>query len=289
MRARALIVALAALLSACSGADMVPARNKAARLAADAGWRYELRDSGGFTLATARSPVPASDVLTIYLEGDGMAFLGTGRVSPDPTPENPTGLRLALQQGAEAVAYVARPCQYSLPNGRGLNCDPAVWTGRRYAPEVLESMDAAVDRLKKGSGARRLVLVGYSGGGVLAALLAARRGDVAGFVTVAANLDVTYWVARDHLSPLTGSLDPTDFLDRLRTIPQVHLVGGRDEVVTSDVIASYVTKLGAGAPVRVVEMAGYSHICCWTENWPNLMRRAEVARVMHPQQPESGP
>lgn len=284
MRARALILALAALLSACSGADMVPARNKAARLAADAGWRYELRDSGGFVLATAQSPVPASDILTIYLEGDGMAFLGAGRVSPDPTPENPIGLRLALQHGAEAAAYVARPCQYSLPNGKGRNCDPAVWTGRRYASEVVESMDAAVDGLKKRSGARRLVLVGYSGGGVLAALLAVRRGDVAGIVTVAANLDVKYWVARDHLSPLVGSLDPADFPDRLRTIPQVHLVGGRDEVVTSDVVASYVNKLGAGAPVSVVEMAGYSHVCCWTENWSNLMRRSEVARVMHPQQ-----
>lgn len=288
MRAGTLILVLAALLSACGGADMVPARNKAARLTADAGWRYELRDSGGFVLATAQSPAPASDVLTIYLEGDGMAFLGTGRVSPDPTPENPVGLRLALQHGV-AAAYVARPCQYSLPNGQGRNCDPAVWTARRYASEVVDSMDAAVDGLKRRSGARRLVLVGYSGGGVLAALLAARRNDVAGIVTVAANLDARYWVARDRLSPLTGSLDPTDFLDRLRIIPQVHLVGGRDEVVTPDVVASYVTKLGVGAPVSVVEMAGYSHICCWAENWPNLMRRAEVARVMHPQQQDSRP
>ncbi len=284
MRTRALILVLAltALLPACSGADMVPARNKAARLASDAGWQYELRDSGGFVLATAQSPNRASDVLTVYLEGDGMAFLATGRVSPDPTPHDPVALRLALGHKAGTAAYVARPCQYSLPNGRGRNCDPAIWTSHRYAPEVVQSMDAAVDALKSRSGARRVVLVGYSGGGALAALLAVRRDDVAGIVTLAANLDVKYWVARDRLSPLSGSLDPADFASRLRATPQVHLVGGKDEVVTPDVVASYVAKLGAGAPVSVVEMASYSHVCCWADNWPALMQRHEVARVMHP-------
>jgi esterase/lipase len=49
-------------------------------------------------------------------------------------------------------------------------------------------MDAAVTALKRASGASRLRLVGYSGGGVMAMLLAARRDDVAQVVTIAAPL-----------------------------------------------------------------------------------------------------
>jgi pimeloyl-ACP methyl ester carboxylesterase len=69
--------------------------------------------------------------------------------------------------------------------------------------------------LKQRSGSTRLTLVGYSGGGTIAVLLAARRSDVAEVITVAANLDVGYWTQRDGLSPLTGSLDPAGGNPRL--------------------------------------------------------------------------
>ncbi len=54
-----------------------------------------------------------SRVLTIYIEGDGLAWISRSIISPDPIPINPIGLKLALQHTQhKVVAYLARPCQY---------------------------------------------------------------------------------------------------------------------------------------------------------------------------------
>lgn len=92
-------------------------------------------------------------------------------------------------------------------------------------------MGRALDVLKASTGAARLVLVEYSGGGAVAVLLAARRNDVAGLVTVAANIDLGYWTRRNQLAPLIGSLDPATFADQIADLPQVHFTGSRDDVV----------------------------------------------------------
>jgi pimeloyl-ACP methyl ester carboxylesterase len=272
------LLTIGATLAACSGADVAPRARKAVLLARDAGWSHRVIAAGGFDITTVYSPGGASDVLTVYVEGDGLAFLDRATASDDPTPLDPLALRLALAAPQRPAAWLARPCQYALPD-HARNCGPALWTSRRYAPEVIESLDRAVDDLKSAAGARRLVLVGYSGGGVVAALLAARRSDVAGFVTVAANLDLGYWVRRDQLAPLTGSLDPATVADRLATVPQVHFVGGRDQVVGADVVRAYVARLPAPNRAAVVEIADYDHRCCWADSWPALLARRELDAI----------
>src|SRR6185437_2718936 len=137
-------------------------------------------------------------------------------------------------------------------HGRG--CRSAEWLDRRYAREVLDSVGDALDDLERESGTHHLVLVGYSGGGALAVLLAARRSDVTRIVTVAADLDLAYWVRRDSLSPLTGSLDPADAAPRVKDIPQVHFAGSEDRVVGADVARAYLARLPPGARARLIEV-----------------------------------
>src|SRR3546814_2839304 len=67
--------------------------------------------------------------------------------------------------------------------------DLDVWTSARFSDGVIVSMSDALDRLKEEAGASSLDLVGYSGGGGVAVLLAARRRDVVSIVTIAGNLD----------------------------------------------------------------------------------------------------
>ncbi|WP_155976381.1 alpha/beta fold hydrolase [Novispirillum itersonii] len=265
-------------LSACSSPNLLPGRTQASAYAKQAGWSYAKVDTGRFSVAAAFSSVPANGrPLTVYLEGDGRAFSGASTPSADPTPATPVALRMALLNPTPA-AWVARPCQYT-DSATAKGCAVAYWTSHRYAPEIIESIGRVVDDLKQRTGAQKVVLVGYSGGGAVAALLAARRTDVTGFVTVAANLDLGYWTRADNLAPLSGSLDPVDDAQRLRGIPQIHFVGGQDDVVPPAVVRSYLSKLGSPSNARLVEKADYDHQCCWIDGWSELVRRPETAII----------
>ena len=271
---RLMALALILSLDACAGAQA--RRDAVAETIAKAGWSQGILDAGSFELYAAWQPGRTAETLTVYLEGDGFAYLDASHPSQDPTPIDPLALRLALVDAqSEAVAYLGRPCQYVMPaHGRG--CSWPYWTLRRYAPEVVDSTGRAIDQLKAQVGAKRVLLVGYSGGGALAALLAARRPDVAGLVTVAANLDLAYWTHRDGLSPLTGSLDPAQEAGRLGTVPQLHFAGGRDRVVGADVTRSYLAHLPPGNLARMEVLPEADHHCCWVEDWPKLRARTDL-------------
>ena len=94
----------------------------------------------------------------------------------------------AVAGPAPNVAYLARPCQF-MPMDRNPQCAVPYWTGKRYTPEVIASMNDAVDRLVARVPGQPVNLIGYSGGGAVAVLIAARRHDVATLRTVAGNLD----------------------------------------------------------------------------------------------------
>ena len=264
-------IVLGLTVAACSG--LAERHSLAPELTGAAGWTSETLEGGAFAMAAAVAPLRASPTLVVYLEGDGFAYVDRSRPASDPTPLEPTALRLALAHPDDGVnrAWLGRPCQYVMSPA----CRTAYWTDRRYAPEIVDGISAAIDRLKARSHAARLVLVGYSGGGAIAALLAARRGDVARLVTVAADLDLGYWTARDKLTPLAGSLDPADHAPALAAVPQVHVTGGKDRVVGTDVARAYLARLPANAPARLIEVPGFDHACCWARDWPGLFRQAD--------------
>lgn len=267
---------LGLLLAGCAQ----PRHGMGPDLAQAAGWRWEILPAGAFDLAVATSPRGDGDVLTVYLEGDGFAYVNARQPALDPTPTDPVSLKLALAEpGKGAVAWIGRPCQYTLPD-HGRNCRTVIWTTGRTAPEVIDSMGMAVDALKRRSGSGRVILVGYSGGGAIAVLLAARRTDVAQIITVAANLDLEYWTRRDGLSPLAGSLDPArQPAETLERIPQLHFTGGQDRIVGTDVVRSYLNRLSPQSPARLVEIPNFTHSCCWAKDWRLLLsqHRTEIS------------
>lgn len=223
--------------------------------------------------AWAAAPAQA-DTLTVYLEGDGLAWRTAEWPSADPTPTDPVALRLALRHGAGAVAWLARPCQYVQAEASG--CPTAYWTSERYGPATLGLVNQALDLLKARHAARQLVLVGYSGGGAMAALIAARRDDVARLVTVAANLDLDHWTQHHGLPAMAGTENPAALGDRLRRIPQRHFVGSLDKVVPPATVRSYAARLGPTPRVQVRELPGMDHNCCWADQWP-VMRTSAFA------------
>lgn len=266
---RRLAVLLCLAVAACGG--LADRQALAPRLTHEAGWSFETLTGGSFAMAAAVAPLKPSPTLVVYLEGDGLAYVDPSRPARDPTPRDPTALRLALAHPDRSanVAWLGRPCQYVMSP----QCQTAYWTQKRYAPEIVDSVSSAIDQLKAESHAENLTLIGYSGGGAIAALLAARRGDVARLVTVAADLDLADWTTRQKLTPLTGSLDPAGFAPALAGVPQVHFSGGKDRVVGTDVARAYLARLPAGAPARLIEVPEFGHSCCWARDWAALFAR----------------
>lgn len=222
-----------------------------------------------------RSALPGSAadnrLLTVYLEGDGLAWRSRTRRSSDPTPVTPVALNLALLDPSPNVAYLARPCQYVDLTRQPL-CEPKFWTSHRFAPVIVAAVDAALSRLKAETEASRLQLVGYSGGGALATLLAARRDDIVAIRTVAGNLDHELWTRTHTVDPLSGSLNPVDDAVLLRAIPQIHYVGTRDRVVPRSLAESFLAAQGAGGCATLVDVMGATHSSGWDVLWPTLLK-----------------
>ncbi|CAA7624218.1 conserved exported hypothetical protein [Candidatus Terasakiella magnetica] len=264
-------------LTACASVDTDA---NALAIARTARWGKTVLGTTPYRLALFGPAQPRADngVLTVYIEGDGLAWLDTAMPSPDPTPRNAVALKMAVADGRSSVVYLARPCQFLLQRD-WTRCDVEDWTSGRFSAAIISSFEQALDQLKARSGATALELVGYSGGGVVATLLAERRSDVARLVTVAAPLDVGAWIKHHDVSPLKGSLDPVQGADRLKPLPQVHITGRKDKVVPAAIVESFVRREGKDAPVKRME-ADASHECCWDEKWPALRR--QMGDAPHP-------
>jgi pimeloyl-ACP methyl ester carboxylesterase len=173
-------------------------------------------------------------------------------------------LRLMTLDRAASV-YVARPCYFGLEHSAG--CSPIFWTVGRFNVDVVESMAAVIEHEAATSGADGIVLLGHSGGGALAVLLASRIQGVRAVVTVAGNLDTDAWTELHGYAPLSLSLNPSA-APLAKTLLVLHLVGADDDVTPPAFVTASAGKLGSGE-VRV--LPNVAHTCCWDAVWPSVL------------------
>lgn len=263
---------LALMLAGCAAIPSAEERKATAdQLASAHQWHGVTIHAGKFALvAYLPERTSAGGELTIYIEGDGFAWISPSQPSFDPTPLDPLALHLALAQPSGNAVYLGRPCQYV--DAEAVGCDMRYWTEGRFAPEVVGANMLAVDWLKKRYGANRLTLVGYSGGASVAALLAERRSDVDRLVTVAGNLDPRAWALYHHVRPLSGSLDPVDGIKALASVEQWHLVGADDAVVPPALVEDFAKRTTAAQRPHVLVEPRFDHHCCWVKAWPQLWK-----------------
>jgi pimeloyl-ACP methyl ester carboxylesterase len=257
------------LLAACGGFREVRL-HQADEIAQSGGLLPLTLDAGGFRVLGFERPGPRQNVLVVYIEGDGRAWTNPWEASSDPTPTDPVGLRLAAADPARPLLYLARPCQFIVSQ----RCRPALWTDERLSEAMVDVFQHLIDYALHRTDSRRIGLIGYSGGGALAALIAERRGDVAWLITVAANLDLAAWVRSSDIAPLVGSIDPAARIHKLEHLPQTHFAGSDDAVVPPAVIESFVARLPPDAPARLVIVPHFDHVCCWVEAWERLLGQA---------------
>jgi dienelactone hydrolase len=165
---------------------------------------------------------------------------------------------------------LGRPCYFATATTSA--CEPLLWTHRRYAPEVIDSMVSALRAFLAAHPFDRVLLIGYSGGGTIAWLMAPSVREAAGVLTVAANLDVAAWAAAHDYTPLAGSLDPARSAALPTRIVQLNVTGGRDRVVPPAVNAAFSR---SHPEAREVRMPDFDHVCCWIESWPQVLATFE--------------
>lgn len=142
----------------------------------------------------------------------------------------------------------------------------------RYSNEVVLSMTAALQAVLERSDTQRVVLVGYSGGGTLAVLMAQSLPRVTAVVTIASNLDTAEWTRQHGYEPLTGR-NPADEQALPSSITQLHLIGGKDENVTENMSARYLARL---SPEQIWRYEKFGHVCCWEQTWPEVVDKVSA-------------
>jgi pimeloyl-ACP methyl ester carboxylesterase len=227
--------------------------------------KFRLLGQGFEHLVYAKGQPCATGKLHVYLEGDGLAWLPGKRIALDPTPSHSCLLPLMALDPNPSV-YLGRPCYHGLAQAPG--CHPELWTQARYGEAIVASMVQALLHLTQGKGCRP-VLIGYSGGGALAMLMAARLTQVvSGVVTLAGNLDLAAWTTLHSYTPLDGSLDPAKLPPLPETIFQIHLAGESDDNIPAFLIRKEASRQ-PGA--RFFMLPRHAHACPPKNLWPGIL------------------
>lgn len=186
----------------------------------------------------------------IYIEGDGRAFYANGAPSADPTPRDSFLRNLSVQDSADNVIYVARPCQFI----RDTQCNFHDWTDGRFSQKIIVSVSDAIRQIAQG---RPVILIGYSGGALLSGLIVQQNHDIKiqKWITIAGVLNHRDWTSYFGDSNLTTSVD----LEKIPNVPQIHYVAENDSVVPMELSQKWIS------PDKLKIIPNATH-----NNFPNL-------------------
>lgn len=235
-----------------------------------------------FSLVTVARKLPQqAPRLRVYIGSDGRPWENREPAS-DPTGTRSLAAELMVHDPLPSL-YLGRPCYHTVASNPA--CETSLWTSGRYSETVISAMTGALEAIIQRHSVEQLTLVGYSGGGTIALLIAARLTGAqfdppieVAVITVAANLDIDAWTRyHDHL-PLSGSLNPVDVVSSPAGFMQIHLVGNDDRRVPQMTIQRY---LNTHPGAKFIRVDDFDHVCCWVQQWPELLDRMGSMEGFH--------
>ena len=254
-----ILLSASAFLTSCASVES--RIQKAAALSAHNNFEVGTIQATPFNLYTAQRLSKNTNHIHIVIEGDGFAWMDRYTPSDNPTPRDAVGLKLATTLAGQNVIYLARPCHYIDSTA----CAVRYWTSDRFAPEVLKSMNIALDKIKAAHNVKSFALTGYSGGAYIAMRLAARRSDVRAVNTVAGLLDPTAWTRFHGITPLRYI--PAE-IESNKNVTYAHACGADDGVVPCALIEDFVArqKAGGAANHSLIMVPDEDHSSLWSSD-----------------------
>ena len=181
-----------------------------------------------------------NNILTVYIEGDGQAWLDRFTPSLDPTPSDPVAFKLALEDNSENVIYLARPCQYIQNN--------------RCQKELSKNY-------------KEIHLVGYSGGAAIAIYLASIEDlKIKSIRTVAGNINPDEITLLLNLSGYKKSVNFYSIEDKIKDISQTHYYGTKDKVIPLELHLNFEKRNLKNKCIKI-EQVSASHNKGWDDFW----------------------
>lgn len=261
-----LLALLCLFLTACSS-GFETRINAAEKVASLHGFEKKLVQAGDFVLTTYQHVTDKYKPYVFYIEGDGSITSGAYAIASNPTPSKVMLLKLATLDQRANIVYIARPCQYTAPD---LNpkCRSEYWVDKRLSEEVVESINIAINTIRGGMPAS---LVGFSGGGGIAILVAARNNNIQDIITIAGNLDIIRFSNYHQVYALQQSLNPIEYAKKINNIPQLHLSGDKDLIVPASITNAYVA-VSASPCVQSRTISGATHTTGWDLIWQDMLK-----------------
>lgn len=201
--------------------------NKADQIIQESGLQRQILKTSFFPIFMAHSDdFKGINHATIVIEGDGYSWVNRYRLSNNPTPKNPVGLKIMASLDRPAM-YLARPCQYVM-NPR---CTPAFWSYDRFGEDVISSYMEAFDRIALEYNIEKFNLIGFSGGAYIAFVLSSKRRDIENVVTIAGVLDPRAWTELHDVSEIRIHHRLDDLLTSSDQTKFRHICSHGDDIV----------------------------------------------------------
>lgn len=263
------LFAISILLFSCQSTNIYTRNVDADFMAKSNCFVRKIVKGGDFWITTYQKITNKNAPYVFYIEGDGAAFIGRYQISQNPTPIRPMLLGLAVMDDRPNVVYISRPCQYTDVH-LNLKCqNNAYWTNLRMSDEVVGSINEVINTVNTEK--NKFHLIGYSGGGGIAVLIAARNNLVKNIITLSGNLDITRFCEYHHTRPMIGSLNPIEYVTQINKIPQIHISGGDDKIVPPFIADKFVEASNSKCVTREIFVKN-AHSSGWDKVWQYILK-----------------
>jgi pimeloyl-ACP methyl ester carboxylesterase len=196
-------------------------------------------------------------VLVVILHGDAPFA--------KPSYQDTLAQRIAARYPEVVAVAILRP-GYADPQGNTSDGVRGQTTGDNYNATNTDAIAAAIDRLRSTFHARRLILVGHSGGSAISANILGRHPALANAaLLVSCPCDVTAWrahmLAKTKFAGFGGpvvTLSPIDLVAKVSaSVPVTMMVGDSDDVAPPALTRAYEARAKQlGKRVHVVMVHG---------------------------------